>query len=349
MSNYYSIEHAKFVQELREAGYSWVEIEKEFEKEFGERKSHDTLRISTKRLLLERDADETDADEDVVEVPVRVKTSKRQQPDLPEYLLYQPKKRIKPGKAKAKGTALIIPDCHVPYHDQRAYDLMLRVAKDVKDLKEIVILGDYADFYAVNAHGKHPKFGQVLMDEVSQVRKELERLAEMFPKVRKVFIQGNHEYRLERYIYNNAPDLFGVIDTRQILCLDELGYDFIPYNSNQRYPVLGSKLYARHEPIGGGVHAANSTVDKAGCSMIFGHIHRIQQYRKVFIDGADHLAASVGWLGDKDHPVMGYLKNHAQWQQGFGFVHVTENGHFFLDTKHIVDYTTYHNGKLYKG
>ena len=349
MSFYYDLEHAKFVQTLREQGLTWTEVEDEFEKEFGERKSHDTLRISTKKLLLS--VDDQEDEDDIMEVPVRIrsKKAKREPEALPEYLLYEPKAKIKPGKAKSKGTALIIPDCHIPYHDQRAYELMLKVAQDVKDLKEIVILGDYADFYAASAHGKHPKFTHVLMDEISQVRKELERLAKMFPKVKRVFIQGNHEYRLERYIYNNAPDLFGIIDTRSILCLDELGYEFVPYGSNQKYSVMGSKLYARHEPIGGGTHAANSTVDKAGCSMVFGHIHRIQQYRKVFIDGADHMAASVGWLGDKDSPVMGYLKNHAQWQLAFGFVSVLDNGHFFLDTKHIIEYCTVHHGRLYKG
>jgi hypothetical protein len=347
---YYNIEHAKFVQQLREEGYSWVEVEKEFEKEFGERKSHDTLRINTKKLLLSVDSQDEDEDE-VIEVPisVRSKRTKREPEALPDYLLYEPKKSFPKIKAKGKGSALIIPDCHIPYHDQRAYELMLKVAKDIKDLKEIVILGDYADFYAVNAHGKHPKFSDVLIDEVSQVRKELERLSTMFPKARKVFVCGNHEYRLERYVYNNAPDLFGIIDTPTILQLDKLGWEFVPYNSNQKHAVMDGKLYARHEPLGGGMHAAASTVDKCGCSMIFGHIHRIQQYRKVFITGEDHMAASVGWLGDKNHPVMGYLKTHAQWQLGFGIVQVLDNGNFFLDTKHIIDYTTFHNGKLYKG
>ena len=77
--------------------------------------------------------------------------------------------------------ALIIPDCHIPYEDKRAYDLMLEVAKDV-DPDEIVILGDYADFYAVNSHGKDAELGgSVLMDEVFEV---IQRLKELFIVVR---------------------------------------------------------------------------------------------------------------------------------------------------------------------
>lgn len=336
----YTTEMCKFVQELRDDGYSWRDIETEFAEEFGEHRSHDTIRMSTKKFLA--------AQPEPIVSTRDVRPVKEAKP-LPEYLLYTPSKKIKPGKGKSKGTTLVIPDCHIPYHDQRAYNLMIEVAKSVKDLNEIVILGDYADFYAINSHGKHPKFGHVLMDEIGQVRKELERLATLFPKAKRVFIQGNHEYRLERYVQNMCPDLFGVVDTKSILCLDELGYEFVPYGPNQKYAIAGGKLYARHEPIGGGQHAAASTVNKAGCSVIFGHIHRIQQHRKVFINGEDHLGASVGWLGDKDHEVMSYLKNHAQWQLGCAFVNTLDDGTFFLDTKHIINYTTMHNGKLFKG
>lgn len=338
---YYTPDMIKFIRQLRREGYSWSDVASEFEEEFGDRKSPDTIRVTYKNLEREQEVDEEEFDLGQVQ-------SNPKKP-LPDYLLYTPKKSFKKNKVKSKGTALIIPDCHIPYHDQRAYELMLKVARDTPNLKEIVILGDYADFYAVSSHGKHPQFTHVLVDEVSQVRRELERLAEMFPDVRRVFISGNHEYRLERYISDRAPDLFGVVDTPTILQLDQLGYEFVPYNANQKHAIMGSKLYARHEPIGGGEHAAASTVNKAGCSMVFGHVHKIQQYRKVFIDQADHLAASVGWLGNKDHPVMGYLKNHAQWQLGFAFAHVMDNGNFFLDINHIIEYTTYYNGKLYRG
>lgn len=340
MSFYYTDDMIEFVTELRDQGYTWPEIEHKFFNQFGIRKSHDTLRISARNYLM--DYDETEAVDDV-DVP----TTKRQTRELPDYVHYTPKKHTK-GKSKKRGTALIIPDTHIPYHDEKAYALMLDVAKSVKDLSEIVILGDYADFYAVNSHGKHPDFSHVLVDEVNLVKKELERLNELFPKVKKVFIAGNHEYRLERYIQNNCPELYGLADTRSVLELDRLGYEYIPYGANQKYQILGSKLYARHEPIGGGSHAAFGTVAKAGCSMVFGHIHRIQQYRSVFIDESDHLAACVGWLGDKNHPVMQYVKSHPQWQLGFGLAHVEANGHFWLDIKHIIDYATVHDGKVFR-
>ena len=102
-------------------------------------------------------------------------------------------------------TALVIPDCHIPYHDERAYNLMIQVAQDLGHIDEIVILGDYADFYAINSHGKDPDIQHLLEDEVYEVIEKLKQLNKLFPTAKKVFICGNHEYRLDRYIKNRCP------------------------------------------------------------------------------------------------------------------------------------------------
>lgn len=247
---------------------------------------------------------------------------------------------------KIKGKALIIPDCHIPYHDKRAYDLMLKVARAQK-ITEVVILGDYADFYAINSHGKSPAINQLLKKEIDAVISELKRLRRLFPKAKIVYIQGNHEYRLERYIERQCPELYDVIDCKSILKLDALQIKFIPYGPNQIYSVLGSKLKARHEPLAGGKYAAHASVVKAGCSLIFGHLHTIAESQVVMMDGSNHRGITCGWLGDKDHPVMSYVKNHHQWAQGFSLVTALTGGTFFNETKHIIGYKTCHNGKVY--
>ena len=244
--------------------------------------------------------------------------------------------------------ALIIPDTHIPYHDKRAYELMLKVARQ-QPIHEIVILGDYADFYGINSHGQDPAINLRLSDEVEAVKRELRRLRKFFPKSNIVFIQGNHEYRLERYIQNKAPELFNVLSTYEILGLGDLDIKYIPYGPNQKYKVLGTKLIARHEPIAGGTHVAHGTVVKAGSSVIFGHVHRIQESQVVMINGDNHRGITCGWLGDSNSRVMQYVKNHHQWALGFAIVNGIDKGRFFVDTKHIIDYMVYHNGKIVKG
>lgn len=244
--------------------------------------------------------------------------------------------------------ALVIPDCHIPYEDKRAYDLMLEVAKDV-DPDEIVILGDYADFFAVNSHGKDADYaGVLLMDEVREVIVKLEQLRKLFPDAKLVFCEGNHEYRLTRYLNSKAPDLFGVVDVPSILELDRLGYEYVPYGPNQKYHILGSKLIARHEPLAGGKHVAQNTVEKAMHSVIFGHTHRIQEAQIVTIHGENYRGISSGWLGDSNSKVMQYVRHHHQWALGFSVVSVLDDMTWFNQLLHIINYKCIYNGYLYE-
>lgn len=246
---------------------------------------------------------------------------------------------------------LIIPDTHRPYHHKKAYKLMLEVAKSVNP-QHIYILGDYADFYAVNGHGKHPQLMQLLRDEVCDVIQGLEELDQMFPDAKKTFIEGNHEYRLERYLMQNAPALFGVTSTEDILQLrDRPNWKFIPYGPQQMVRVGGSKLVARHEPL---ASTAKAAISRAMSSVIYGHIHKREMSYAVDIFGIEHVACSVGWLGDKRlDKIYGYVKAHHNWNMGFGFVWVDpKTGHFFIDPIHILqvgnNVICHFNGKLFK-
>lgn len=251
---------------------------------------------------------------------------------------------------------LLIPDTHRPYHDKRAYALMLRVFSDIIEKYkhiadfEIVILGDYADFFAVNSHGKDPRLVSMLVEEVEDVIKALDELDALYPEARKVYIEGNHEYRLERYLLSKAPELFGITSTYHLLKLDQRPkWQFVKYKPDQAYAVAGSKLIARHEPLSS---SAKATASKALCSLVYGHIHRIEESHLVGLDGTNHVCFSVGWLGDKNKDeVYSYVKGHHQWQLGFGLAFVdTSTGYFYHNKIHILDnYSCFAAGKVYKG
>jgi hypothetical protein len=72
------------------------------------------------------------------------------------------------------------------------------------------------------------------------------------------------------------------------------------------------------------------------------------------MDGTNHVAFSVGWLGDKNQDlIFNYVKNHHQWQLGFGLVYVNEKTRYFYHQKiHILEqgnkYSCVVNGKLYE-
>lgn len=244
--------------------------------------------------------------------------------------------------------ALIVPDTHRPYHDKKAYALMLEVASYIKP-KEICILGDYADFYSVSSHAKDPRVFNMLTDEVIDVLFGLEEFDKLFPDAKKVFISGNHEFRLERYLVDKAPALFGVTSTPHLLEIHgRPNWKFVPYGPNQMHKILGSYLTARHEPL---ANSAKATASKALCSLVYGHIHRIEESHLVGLDGTNHVCFSVGWLGDKrKDQIFDYVKGHHQWQLGFGIAYVDPKTKFFYHQKiHIMNnYTCVVNGKLFK-
>jgi hypothetical protein len=96
---------------------------------------------------------------------------------------------------------------------------------------------------------------------------------------------------------------------------------------------------------------ARVTASKALCSVVFGHTHRIEESHIVGLDGRNHVSFSVGWLGDKKKDkIFDYVKNHWQWQLGFGLVYVdTSNGYFYHHKIHILDnYTCVFDGKVFK-
>lgn len=249
--------------------------------------------------------------------------------------------------------SVLIPDCHRPYHDRRAYKLMIQVMRFLYKLgclKEIVILGDYADIYCLHGHGsKDPRVYNMLVDEIEDVNKGLDELDKLFPKAKKIYIQGNHEFRFERYLLSNCPELFGITEFKSLIKMHERpNWKYIYYSPNQSYKVLGSKLTARHEPLGS---SAKATATKALCSLTYGHIHRIEESHIVGLDGTNHVCFSVGWLGDKrNDKIFSYVKSHHQWQLGFGIVFVDPKTKYFYHQKiHILDnYTCVFNGKIFK-
>lgn len=227
--------------------------------------------------------------------------------------------------------ALLIPDTHRPWHHKKAYSLMLRAAASLP-IKAVYLLGDYADFFAVTSHLKDPRLPQMLEKEVDDVNAGLDELSATFKGAKFYYIEGNHEYRLARYLQERAPALFGMVDCPGLFNIAARPkWTWVPYGPNQKMQILNSKLWARHEPLGA---SAKATATNAGASLVFGHTHRIEEGHKVSISGSNHVAFSVGWLGDKRKDlVFGYVKKHHEWQLGFGLVYVDPLTRYFYHQK----------------
>jgi hypothetical protein len=253
--------------------------------------------------------------------------------------------------------ALNIPDCHIPFHDKAAYDCMLECAKQVDKqygIEEVNIMGDYLDFLWVSLHSKLPELMSVketFKDEIYQGNKKLQELRTLFPKATINFIEGNHEYRLVRYLVAKCPELFDIITLQELLKFDEYNITYHPFGKNQLVQCLGTDYYLRHQPWNGGKHCAANSLHNKHISLGFGHTHRTQTYKATDPLGRRIQCRSLGWLGDRSSPVFSYV-DHDNWTQGFEFAYQlpdAKTSEYWLDYVEVINGECLYQGFLYTG
>ena len=241
-------------------------------------------------------------------------------------------------------SVLIVPDTHVPYHDQRAWELVMKAAKWFKP-ERIIIQGDFPDFYSVSSHSKDPARADQLDWEVRQVETKLDELDALGAK-HKHWIAGNHDDRLTRYLRDKAPELFGIVSIPGVFDLAERGWTYTPYKDDKKI----GRLYATHDVGSAGRYAAHKALDTYQHSIITGHTHRLNYVVEGNAVGEYKLSASFGWLGDVDQiDYMHRATARKNWALGFGYGYIHRNtGIAYLIPAPLVKYTAVVNGKLFE-
>lgn len=212
---------------------------------------------------------------------------------------------------------------------------------------EVVLLGDFADFYAVSRYPKDPRVSILLEEEVASVREGLDELDRLFPEAKKAFLEGNHEQRLEKYLIEKAPALFGVTQVEFLFELNQRPlWSWHPFGRNQRYGILGTDLYAFHRPKASNTKAH---LNRTGVSSIYGDIHKIERGHQVNLDGRQLVCACPGWLGDVSSRVFDYMPSTPQWQLGFATVVLdTASGEYCIEQHEIKGNQAIVYGKVFR-
>lgn len=238
---------------------------------------------------------------------------------------------------------LICPDTHRPYHDKKAWGLMLKAAKAFKP-EVLVCIGDLADFYSVSSHSKDPARTERLVDELVDVNVALDELDALGAK-EKFFIAGNHCDRLTRYLQDKAPELFGVVKIPALFRLNERGWHYTPYKKH----IKIGRMHFTHDVGVAGRNATFKALDTYQHSVVTGHTHRLQYIVEGNAVGEYKLSAQFGWLGDVNKiDYMQEANANKNWALGFGIgYHDTESGIVYLTPIPIVKYSCIVEGKLY--
>lgn len=240
---------------------------------------------------------------------------------------------------------LIVSDAHIPYHDARAFNLMLKVGKFLKP-KHIYIIGDFIDFYAVSSHSKNPNRALKLVEELQAGEAELSKL-DALGASHKVYLGGNHCDRLQRYLQDRAPELFNVVDVPKLLHLKQHGWEYIPYKRDTK---LG-KMHFTHDVGVAGRNSVFKCLDTYQHSIVTGHSHRLAYVVEGNATGEFKLSAQFGWLGDsKSIDYMQCARVLKDWALGFGVGYLDpSSGYVYMTPVPIVKYTCVVNGKMFKG
>jgi DNA-binding CsgD family transcriptional regulator/predicted phosphodiesterase len=241
---------------------------------------------------------------------------------------------------------VLMPDIHHPYIDQRVLNALNEFIFDY-DPDELVYMGDQISLECISGWNKFKpllKEGKRLMKDFNDFNREILLVHENItrPDIRRTFLIGNHEYRINRYVEKN-PELEDLIDIVRFLNLRERGYKVIPFNGTHRV----GKLYVIHGRYWNMYHAKRHAEEFQG-NVAYGHVHNPQMYTKISpVDAKGyHMATSLPCLCNIQPDYKENAPTH--WVNGFGIVeHLPATGFFNLYTIIIIEGSFMWNGKYY--
>jgi predicted phosphodiesterase len=239
---------------------------------------------------------------------------------------------------------LILPDTHAPYHDERAWKLAIKIGRAFKP-DTLVHMGDLADFYAVSSHSKDPTRAMSLKDEILDVRR-LRRQMDSLGAERRIFIEGNHEDRLRRYLQDKAPHLFGLVSADELIQLSENGWEFIPYRKSAKV----GKVWFTHDTGTAGKYSTARASETFQHSVVIGHHHAIQYHVAGDATGKYQVGAQFGWLGDISKvDYMHQIKVRRTWALGIGLgYHDKLTGAVYLTPVPFINYRACVEGRVFE-
>ncbi len=230
---------------------------------------------------------------------------------------------------------LTFSDMHLPYHDKNAAELLIKVLEDT--CPDIVIAnGDLFDFYSVSSHRKDPRRALQLEDEVIESMAYWAAIDDACGDAHKVFLMGNHEDRLNRYLQDRAPALVGLagLSVEEIFSLGDAGWEVVGYKDS----IDIGRITYTHDLANTGPYCVEYALRDAGHSIVIGHAHRIRTSVCGDISGTPRVAHCFGWLGDASKAdYMHVLKAKRDWALGFGFGWMDDDGNTWFQAVPIID------------
>ena len=251
-------------------------------------------------------------------------------------------------------------DAQVPYHDPRAFALFLEFLhverEEGRPFSHVVNLGDEWDAEQFSTNfARDPRAVERVRRDRDTVRNRFRRLRESSPDSEIIWVEGNHEFRLFRYLRDKAPEILMLLtegeeapDVPTILGLDVPVTHIAPYGEMYQHKFGKKNTFVFKHGDSVSVYAAKKELETVGASGMSGHTHRFQVASLTKQAGHQSawwsLPAMCNIRGTQCPP--GYMtgSGYRQWQQGFADIWFGDKDDLFEVNTHIVE-----NGKMIAG
>lgn len=233
---------------------------------------------------------------------------------------------------KKERTILCLSDIHLPYHDAAALAWALEVGREIKP--DVVLLnGDTLDFHRLSRFEKDVR-KRSTKDEIAAANQLLDVIDELFPKALRIWKDGNHDERYEKYIMANAGELFELVAEKasldKVLELEDRGWHYV----TEKRPIYAGELTILHgheypTPVIGPVNAARGLFLRTKQASLVGHHHQTSEHNESTVRGTSIEAFSTGCLCEL-HPEYARFN---KWNHGFAEIALRPDGSFHIKNR----------------
>lgn len=239
-----------------------------------------------------------------------------------------------------RNMSIVISDLHIPFQNSKAVRMTFDFIREQRPAM-IHILGDACDLWSISRFDKDPMRRLNLQDELDAVRDWLRELRDTVPSARIIYSEGNHEYRLRKYLMSEAKALAGLraLTLNKLLDFDSLKIRFQAQDKPYR---IGHLMFTHGEFVSkwSGM-SAKRHYERFGCCTIHGHTHRLGAF--YHSDISDTFAAFEN--GCLSTLTPDYVTS-PDWQNGFSVVYHSKN-FFHVDQVAIIKNVFCFHGKMY--
>lgn len=240
---------------------------------------------------------------------------------------------------------LIIPDVHVPFHNDKLVNRVARLCGDIAP-DHLVFSGDFLDLHSLSRHNRgslQRLKGLTLSGEYNAGLSVIDRFLGR-KRGQRTYLYGNHEDSYLRHLQDGDNSKVGaeLRSPEEGLRLRERGFNVLT-NWMEDSVRVGPHLEVVHG-LYTCVHSAKKHLDEFESSVMFGHTHRFQSYVT-----QKRGSYNIGFLGDPSSPGFGYAPKaqRLKWVNGFAVVYTLDDGSFVPVCVQCWNGRFIFNGKLY--